>query len=437
MESIAGTIPTQLGLMTSLANVQLELDLMTGSLPTEIGLMSSLSVLVLDTPKMTGPIPTEVGQLSQLGSIRINAASMDGTIPTEIGQLDSLRELYVTSELITGIIPTEIGQMDSLEDLFIGAPYINGTLPTEIGQLEKLKWFAMELSSLTGSIPTQIGHMSSLNYISWNVSLITGTIPTEVKQLTSLSTVYLRSNNLTGECWPFLLRDGSQVEVEISFKCGCDQPGTFDVLPCYAPPLCEVPDTTTPDKCLTCTDGAYLTKAGSCEEITGGCAMYGCGTGICADLTANQRMCTCSKGDWIVGGPFEAGIILDGSSVFTGCSSDLEVDNSVEIAQHVLENPSNLLLLLNRQFPRISDVEVVRLGDAIKVRFRLSDTNTDSLQADIGALAKLWSATAEVESLGNDRFTINFFINEIPEEGSSVFVIPSLLSALFLAVALF
>eukprot|EP01127_Copromyxa_protea_P019047 TRINITY_DN609_c0_g1_i5.p1 TRINITY_DN609_c0_g1~~TRINITY_DN609_c0_g1_i5.p1 ORF type:complete len:981 (+),score=166.26 TRINITY_DN609_c0_g1_i5:777-3719(+) len=186
----------------------------------------------------------------------------------------------------------------------------------------------------------------------------------------------------------------------------------------------------------TSLEDAETELVGECLlEITSTCAIYGCETGICEDLPENQRMCTCSQGDWIIGGPFSSGILLDGSAAFTGCSSDLEVDDPVDIAQHVFENPVNLIAMLNRRFPQISNINVVLYAaDTIKVKFTLPDTNRESLFVDIDAIAELWGAIAKLDSGENDQYSIEFQMEELEVIAASVFVVPSLLCALVCSV---
>jgi len=82
-----------------------------------------------------GTIPTEIGRLSSLSSMSLFINSLTGTIPTEIGRLSSLRTMYVYSNRLTGTIPTEIGHLSSLLLTFLDRNSLDGTMPTEVCSL--------------------------------------------------------------------------------------------------------------------------------------------------------------------------------------------------------------------------------------------------------------------------------------------------------------
>ena len=64
-----------------------------GSIPTEFGVMSSLAHITIDHNRLTGPLPTELGQLSELGCLDFYHNQLSGTVPSEIGLLTKLTYL--------------------------------------------------------------------------------------------------------------------------------------------------------------------------------------------------------------------------------------------------------------------------------------------------------------------------------------------------------
>jgi hypothetical protein len=66
VNSLSGSIPTEIGLVMQLTSLDVMSNSLTGQIPTEIGLMSSLTGLQLFTNFFTGPIASEIGLLSSL-----------------------------------------------------------------------------------------------------------------------------------------------------------------------------------------------------------------------------------------------------------------------------------------------------------------------------------------------------------------------------------
>ena len=66
---------------------------LTGSIPTQIGNLSSLRELYLQNNQLTGSIPTQLGNLSNLWLMFLGRNQLTGSIPTQLGNLSSLRHL--------------------------------------------------------------------------------------------------------------------------------------------------------------------------------------------------------------------------------------------------------------------------------------------------------------------------------------------------------
>ena len=62
--SIQGTLPTQLGLLTSLTALALRVNAISGTLPTELGLLTGLTALSTYNNRLSGTVPTELAALS-------------------------------------------------------------------------------------------------------------------------------------------------------------------------------------------------------------------------------------------------------------------------------------------------------------------------------------------------------------------------------------
>ena len=91
---------------------------LTGSIPSEIGNLTNLTELNLYGNQLTGSIPPEIGNLTNLTYMNLGSNQLTGSIPSEIGSLTNLFAFVVGNNQLTGIIPDEIcNQGDSSPSL--------------------------------------------------------------------------------------------------------------------------------------------------------------------------------------------------------------------------------------------------------------------------------------------------------------------------------
>mmetsp|Transcript_16932 Transcript_16932/g.22696 ORF Transcript_16932/g.22696 Transcript_16932/m.22696 type:complete len:88 (+) Transcript_16932:217-480(+) len=58
-----GTIPAELGALSSLQRLELQSNQLTGTIPAELGALSSLETLVLQSNNLSGSMPSDVCNL--------------------------------------------------------------------------------------------------------------------------------------------------------------------------------------------------------------------------------------------------------------------------------------------------------------------------------------------------------------------------------------
>ncbi|KAJ3069387.1 hypothetical protein HDU98_007516 [Podochytrium sp. JEL0797] len=203
-----GSVPVTIGAlgnMTHLASLRFQFT--NGSIPTEIGLITSLTNLELDenTGSPVGPFPTEIGMLTNLITLSV-AANLSGVIPTEIGHLTKLESLTVTKADFSALgqtLPTQIGLMASLTTLTLASSGISGLIPTQLGNLAALQSVDLSYNSLSGSIPSQLSNCVSLNNLNLGFNQLSGSIPDALLAMPMLPfnkyrVFYLNNNNLMG-----------------------------------------------------------------------------------------------------------------------------------------------------------------------------------------------------------------------------------------------
>lgn len=257
---LTGTLPTELGLLTSLQVLDVsrnklrdgafatdtlkrwtalrELDVGWNAfttVPRDIGLLGdSLEVLRLDRNELEGSIPVEL--LSQLSHLTIFGAShnpglygniwqdlvaehwpalqeinvvhtaLSGTIPQVVkgGTLSQLQLLYARDSGLSGSLPATLHHATNLQEIAVGGSVdrmIPIPFPEEWGysltNLEGL--FLQQSNAVTGTIPSSIGRLTSLKVVMLAGVGLHGTLPTEVGELRHLVAWDVRDNpKLTG-----------------------------------------------------------------------------------------------------------------------------------------------------------------------------------------------------------------------------------------------
>ena len=196
--SLTGTIPTELGLLTTLEYSNLWSNSLTGSIPSEIGLLTLLTYLELDHNLLTGTIPAEIGSLRQLTYLHLDSNYLTGRIPSEIGKLTNLIVLWIDFNSLTGPIPAEIGSLRSLTDLDFWSNSLTGSIPAEIALLTSMRAIWLDENLLNGRIATEFGQLLSLEWFDVSSNTLTGAIPTEFALLPNLGIIGIQNNDLTG-----------------------------------------------------------------------------------------------------------------------------------------------------------------------------------------------------------------------------------------------
>ena len=111
---------------------------------------------------LSGPIPPELGNLTHLTGLYLQVNQLSGPIPPELGDLANLRRLRLWSNDLSGPIPPELGNLGSVEDLDVFGNDLSGPIPPEFGELVNLTRLQLGSNSLTGLIPRSLLDLTGL-----------------------------------------------------------------------------------------------------------------------------------------------------------------------------------------------------------------------------------------------------------------------------------
>jgi|LakMenEpi03Aug12_release.lakeMendotaPanAssembly.Ray.scaffolds.fasta_scaffold19383_6 hypothetical protein len=135
------SLPTELGLMTNLRFLGLS-GKITGCIPTELGLLGleelslcgNTSTTTFSTTTFDGSIPTELGLMTTLNTLVLQG-KFSGVIPSELGLLTKLESLYLASPFLGPNIPNQLCELSRLEFLTLSCQTLQGCLPEDFDKL--------------------------------------------------------------------------------------------------------------------------------------------------------------------------------------------------------------------------------------------------------------------------------------------------------------
>jgi len=196
--NLTGTLPEELGELSSLKSLELFNNNLGGQIPVSLGNLLGLEVLKLSNNNLTGAIPASLGNLTSVHTIFLAYNQLTGTIPSSIGNLAALKILYLQGNSLTGTLPSSMANLSALEELRASANNLSGSIPAAIGSMSNLKKLALFNNNLTGVIPSFLSNLIQLTELNLSQNNLSGSIPSSLSNLTSLTDLSLGSNQITG-----------------------------------------------------------------------------------------------------------------------------------------------------------------------------------------------------------------------------------------------
>lgn len=166
-----------------------------GTLPPDIGQLSSLQILDLSSNAFHGPIPFSIGNLTALVRLLLSHNSFSGNIPGSLAALSNLEQLSLDYNMLNGPIPATFSNLTSLVQLELNGNNLSGEFPL-LSALGKLKFLDGSNNRFSGPVPAALP--PSLVELIFRNNGLSGELRLNLAELSMLQVVDLSHNELTG-----------------------------------------------------------------------------------------------------------------------------------------------------------------------------------------------------------------------------------------------
>jgi len=195
---LVGTIPAEIGNITSLLQLGLNINSLTGDLPSELGRLTDLAILNLNTNRLSGRLPESLVQMQKLVVVNLHGNFISGTIPADYGNLTRLEVIRLFNNSLSGEIPASLSRLTRLMELDVSSNHLSGTLPPSMSLMQNLTMLDCNSNRIVGTIPAEYGDLLLLQELILYNNRLSGTIPQELHKLSQLQSLLLQNNCLVG-----------------------------------------------------------------------------------------------------------------------------------------------------------------------------------------------------------------------------------------------
>ncbi|XP_065870565.1 probable LRR receptor-like serine/threonine-protein kinase IRK [Euphorbia lathyris] len=142
-----------------------------------LGVLRSLKFLNLSGNSLAGSIPVNIGELKELEVLDLSYNRFNGSIPPAIGRAFSLTELRLEKNFLSGQIPFSVQNCSSLTTLILSRNDLTGPIPAAIAKITSLKDVDLSFNRLTGALPKQLANLPNLSSFNISHNLLQGELP--------------------------------------------------------------------------------------------------------------------------------------------------------------------------------------------------------------------------------------------------------------------
>jgi Leucine-rich repeat (LRR) protein len=249
--NLVGSLPPELGLLTSLKHFSVFQNSLTGSLPSSLKAWSNLEYLNLESNHLTGSLNSSWFQFPQLQYLALGNNQLTGSLPSSIRNMPRLHEvaldhnlfaggvdvfqnctnlkiLYLQSNKLNGSLSnatfeklTALQEVDLSDNQFKGSfpealygvsqvdvhlNQLTGSLPDVqyAANRRPITFLSLYQNKMTGSIPATLALLTGLVHLDLSKNKLTGSIPDDLQQLTNLEYLFLHKNPFAAGRIPYM-----------------------------------------------------------------------------------------------------------------------------------------------------------------------------------------------------------------------------------------
>jgi len=151
----------------------------------------------LSSNHLTGNIPEDLGNLTYLIKLSLNMNNLSGNVPIQIASLQSLDTLELGANNFSGLIPNQLGNLVNLLNLNLSQNKFMGNIPSEFGKLKYLRSLDLSMNILSGKIPPMLGELRSLEILNLSHNHLSGDL-SSLDEMISLTSIDISYNQLQG-----------------------------------------------------------------------------------------------------------------------------------------------------------------------------------------------------------------------------------------------
>ncbi|XP_042428243.1 leucine-rich repeat receptor protein kinase HPCA1-like [Zingiber officinale] len=172
---------------------------LSGELPPQL-FSSEMTLLhiLFDSNQFNGSIPSTLGLVTSLGVLRLDNNKFEGAVPSNINNLTLVTELSLANNQLTGLLPNLTG-MNSLSNVDLSNnSFSPSEAPVWFTTIESLTTLVIESGRLIGQVPAELFSLPQLQQVLLRDNGFNGTLNMGSNISPQLQLVDFRNNNITG-----------------------------------------------------------------------------------------------------------------------------------------------------------------------------------------------------------------------------------------------
>ncbi|XP_077225782.1 putative receptor-like protein kinase At3g47110 [Tasmannia lanceolata] len=164
-----GNIPSEIGNLINLQNLDIYETFITGTIPASIGMLKNLQQLVLENNKLYGEIPStiEVGNLKHLDILDVPWNKLSGEIPSSLANCKSVRGVLIQGNSFRGDVLYIFTTLTAIEGLDLSYNNFSGIIPKYLEGFQFLRYLNLSFNNFEGEVPKQgvFGNVSAISVV--------------------------------------------------------------------------------------------------------------------------------------------------------------------------------------------------------------------------------------------------------------------------------